>query len=272
VGCNRDQIALLVAGQRPAQAASPAVHSEGDLEIRSPAGQEVWDASWVFGLLRTQRDWVAAEWGYDVEGVISLVPMPARQWPDSQVAAFQAGRMVFLRSDQLHLAWCNYAHELCHVFQEERQPTPLFFTEGVAFCVAVQAALDLYGQEEFAAQEVHGLTTLVRRGDEHYSPGSGQPNPLFLWGTEDFGTHGDRWAYRWSCGVVWELFRDRGMPWLRKIYLQRAAPGARVVPCVESSWTEAQQLVEDLSEATGEDLTGYFRHLGLIEHHEPTSS
>jgi hypothetical protein len=205
-----DQFAWGSATRPPDPGASPPVWRDGSLELRAAPGARVFDPDWVQHLLREQYGAVARLLGRELRGPLLLIALPAATWPRPGAGAFQQSRAIFLRDDELHLPWRSFAHEIAHVFEEERAAAlPRFWSEGLACALADEVEARLY--ERGVARARVRWTQLLARGDALYRPGSAPPNPALAFARSlADGATSDRSDYEWAGAVVDALAQAGG--------------------------------------------------------------
>jgi len=210
----------------PDPAASPRVWRDGMLELRASAGARVFDPEWVQHLLREQYGAVARLLGRELRGPLLLVALPAARWPRPGAGAFQQGRAIYLRDDELHLPWRSFAHEIAHVFEEERATAlPRFWSEGLACALADEVEARLYDRGVPRARVRWG--ELLARGDALHRPGDPPPNRALAFATAAAdGAAADRRDYEWAAAVVDALAQKGGPGYFARLEALLAAPQA----------------------------------------------
>lgn len=222
-----DQLAWGSGAVGPDPAASPPVRRDGPLELRAAAGARVFDPEWVQHLLREQYAAVARLLGRELHGPLLLVALPAAEWPRPGAGAFQQGRAIYLRDDELHLPWRSFAHEIAHVFEEERATAlPRFWSEGLACALADEVEARLYDRGVPRARVRWG--ELLARGDALHRPGDPPPNPALAFATAAAadGAAADRRDYEWAGAVVDALAQRGGPDYFARLEALLAAPPA----------------------------------------------
>jgi hypothetical protein len=210
----------------PDPAASPRVWRDGMLELRAASGARVFDAEWVQHLLREQYAAVVRLLGRELRGPLLLVALPAAQWPRPGAGAFQQGRAIYLRDDELHLPWRSFAHEIAHVFEEERATAlPRFWSEGLACALADEVEARLWDRGVPRARVRWG--ELLARGDALHRPGDPPPNRALAFATAAAdGAAADRRDYEWAGAVVDALAQKGGPGYFARLEALLAAPPA----------------------------------------------
>ena len=250
----------------PDPAASPRVWRDGALELRAAAGARVFDAEWVQHLLREQYAAVARLLGRELRGPLLVVALPAAQWPRPGAGAFQQGRAIYLRDDELHLPWRSFAHEIAHVFEEERATAlPRFWSEGLACALADEVEARLYDRGVPRARVRWG--ELLARGDALHRPGDPPPNRALAFASPAAdGTAADRRDYEWAGAVVDALAQKGGPGYFARLEALLAVPlaaGATGAAAGAGDAAAAAAAAAPFVEAARADCSGMLERAGI---------
>lgn len=259
-----DCIAWTAKGSAPE---TPLVEARCDgFLVQAADGARLADPEWTLRILRTQRQFLARSFGFDVTGTIFLTVLPAAGWERSDRGAYQKGRMLYLRDDELAYAWHRYPHELFHVFQSmECAPTPLFFTEGAAHCVALEVERQLFDRQALVEEQCQPLRRLLSEGDGRFQPGGADRLGVYEWEpSAEQGPDRER-NYLWANAIVVGLHERLGPDWLPRTYAllrDREHPLTAQLIRAPGPAARMQALVPLLSAGAGLDLVPYFERLG----------
>ncbi|MBL8843451.1 MAG: hypothetical protein JNL90_18165 [Planctomycetes bacterium] len=235
-----DALALRLDRAPPAEGHAAWRARDGALEVRAAPGARVADPEWTLKLLAEQVAAVEALLERRFDGPIALIALPAGAAEFEASGGFQNGRALFLRDDELHLPWRGYAHELFHVFEEERGlQLPWSWSEGLACALALEVADATVAGIEGPARHRAALAALRRDGDEFHRPGAASVNRLLPLAAPPADRRERDAAYAWATALVEEVARRGGRgAFARFVAAWEAgsgAGGARAIAALEAA-------------------------------------